>query len=263
MNFKKRVNGSWTDTPHYIHNTSTDTLTTLPADIYVNDTTATVGLKGNMSQTGTPTPQNPIQPSECGDLETVGEKAGQYKIPISSASTTTPVYLGEVESTRRIRKKVLDGTETTWTSTIVQGRMNFNWKTGSQNPTGAYVLCTHYKSEYAVREGVCFITSNNVSFIDSRFQSLDDFKNFLADEYAAGHPVTVWYVDANPPTGVVNEPIRKIGDYADTVSGITIPTIAGANTLSVGTTLQPSEVTVNYKGWHTGAVHERDSGQWQ
>jgi len=55
----------------------------------------------------------------------------------------------------------------------------------------------------------------------------------------------------------------KIGDYADEVSGISIPTIAGANTLSVGTTLQPSEITVNYKGWHPVAdVHERDSGQW-
>lgn len=40
----------WFDLNHYIHNTSTDTLTTLPADIYANDTTATVGLKGNTSQ---------------------------------------------------------------------------------------------------------------------------------------------------------------------------------------------------------------------
>ena len=54
----------------------------------------------------------------------------------------------------------------------------------------------------------------------------------------------------------------KIGDYADTVSGITIPVTAGANTILVSTTVQPSEVTVNYKGWHTGAVHERESGQW-
>lgn len=40
----------WHDTPHYIHNTSTDTITTLPADIYPTDTTATVGLKGQASQ---------------------------------------------------------------------------------------------------------------------------------------------------------------------------------------------------------------------
>lgn len=210
---------TWHDTPHYIHNTSTDTLTT-PADIYANDTTATVGLKGNMTQTGTPTPTTPIQPQETGDmsdnltqnqkitstrynvtivnnplvaalksieadvtytlswkyqsnatdtsisnqirlynqgttnLKTInngdsfsltseqisalfqlicyfgsnntdgymdefmlveGSKAkdyepyGQYKIPILSNSTTTPIYLGEVQSTRRIKKLVLTG----------------------------------------------------------------------------------------------------------------------------------------------------------
>ena len=67
MDFKKRVNGSWTDTPNYIHNTFTDTITTLPTDIYTNDTTATVGLKGNMEQSSTPTPDNPIQPQETGE----------------------------------------------------------------------------------------------------------------------------------------------------------------------------------------------------
>lgn len=366
MNFKKRVNGSWTDTPHYIHNTSTDTITTLPADLYADGTDATVTIYGNMAQTSTPTPDNPIQPQECGErtgnlwdedytgisntitykpiyvgdgnytlsssipngdggvknlfllagnvssgassasngvasniLRTVTAIDGYvtiafrssasgapyspanydtmlntgstalpyepygYKIPILSNSQTTNVYLGEVQTTRNIIKKVLDGTETTWTSGTTQGRMAFYWKTGTQNPTGAYVICTHYKAEYIAREGVCFITSNNVAFIDSNFQSIDDFKNFLADEYEAGHPVTVWYVNVTPMTRIVNEPIRKIGDYADTVSGIIIPTIAGANTLSVGTALQPSEVTVNYKGWHpVSAVHERENGTW-
>lgn len=50
MNFKKRVNGSWTDAPHYIHNTATDTIATLPTMLYPTGTTATVGLKGNTSQ---------------------------------------------------------------------------------------------------------------------------------------------------------------------------------------------------------------------
>ena len=67
MNFKKRVNGSWANTPHYIHNTSTDTITTLPAVLYGDGTNATVGLKGNMQQTGTPTPQNPVMPQGTGE----------------------------------------------------------------------------------------------------------------------------------------------------------------------------------------------------
>ena len=68
-------------------------------------------ISGNTVQSGTPTPDNPIMPQGCGDLETVGAKAGQYKIPISSANTTTLVYLGEVETERRIRKMVLTGQE--------------------------------------------------------------------------------------------------------------------------------------------------------
>ncbi|OQC35621.1 MAG: hypothetical protein BWX63_02317 [Bacteroidetes bacterium ADurb.Bin041] len=259
------------DTPHYIHNTSTDTITTLPAVLYPNDTTVTVGLKGNMSQTGTPTPDNPIQPQECGDLETEGTKAGQYKIPISSANTTTPVYLGEVETTRRIEKLVLTGEE--------------NWKKSSAYAGSFYAAiitrlisegysayCSHLTftilSQYT-KGKFCFngdVTYKNCNLWFNQFDSsttVEDFKSYLAAQYVAGTPVTVWYILATETTGIVNEPLRKIGDYADEVSGITIPTIAGANTLSVDTTLQPSEVSVNYKGWHPVAdVHERDSGAW-
>lgn len=59
----------WHDTPHYIHNTSTDTLTTLPAVLYPNDTTATVGLKGNMEQSGTGTTTVPSKNVTVSNLE--------------------------------------------------------------------------------------------------------------------------------------------------------------------------------------------------
>lgn len=78
----------WHDTPHYIMGTSTDTITT-PADIYANDTIATVGLKGQMSQTGTPTPTNPIQPSECGErTANLFDKYGNYFVGINSNNYT-------------------------------------------------------------------------------------------------------------------------------------------------------------------------------
>ena len=60
----------WHDIPHYIHKTSTDTLTTLPADIYANDTTATVGVKGQMEQTGTGTTTIPSKSVVVQSLET-------------------------------------------------------------------------------------------------------------------------------------------------------------------------------------------------
>lgn len=390
----------WHDTPHYIMGTSTDTITTLPADLYADGNSATVGISGNMVQSGTPTPDNPIMPQSCGErtaqlwdisswdgakaqrgtlervtngykltatsndaytitygsgiysysviggneytiswtvdnpliygivyiftgtsvadtpLTTAVAASGSktftvpsghnyvafrlgvssigneitytnimlntgsealpyepygYKIPISSASTTTPVYLGEVETTRRIKKYVFDGTE--------------NWAKGDYPPSGSYqfgipksvyfpdakstisngeTFCTHFINRQ-IAGGIAWGINFNIYMLISDLPedaTADDFKAFLAAQYAAGKPVTIWYVLATPTTGIVNEPIRKIGDYADEVSGITIPTIAGANAVDVLTTLKPSEVSVNYKGWHTGAVHERDSGQW-
>ena len=258
MDFKKRVNGSWTDTPNYIMGTSTDTITTLPAELYLNDTTAMVGLEGNTVQNGIPTPDNPVMPQETGELETTGEKAGQYKIPISSANTTTNIYLGEVQTTRQIKKLVLTGKETFFRD---KERAN-SWRFYS-NPlvSGNYNLsiCSHFV--YIGTSGVN--NTDNIGFSlfsASQFvcrcpksvaNTVNEFKVWLANQYANGTPITVWYVLKEPETAVVNEPLRKIGDYADEVSGITIPTIVGGDTIDVDTTLKPSEVSVNYKGWHS------------
>ena len=269
MDFKKRVNSSWVDTPNYIHNTFTDTITTLPADIYPTGTTATVGLKGNMEQNGTPTPDNPIQPQETGDLETVGVKAGQYKIPISSANTTTNIYLGEVETTRRIRKLVLTGTNSDGIiNATAQGIIYITPLPTLKNVRNAY--CTHYEyvdqNQGSSMPNNSFTTSGGAGsslWFKTEYTTATDFKAHLAAQYAAGTPVTVWYVLANEETGIVNEPLRKIGDYADEVSGITIPTIAGTNTIDVETTLKPSEVSVNYKGWHpVSALHRFNGSSW-
>lgn len=382
MDFKKRVNGSWTDTPNYIYNTFTDTITTLPADIYPTGTTATVDLKGNMEQNGTPTPDSPITPSECGDLETVGVKAGQYKIPISLGgnnlfsgefsqfdnvggtgniytyfyipadftltliakdthtipdktflgitknggqssggftwvipqrknvtegdiftvksltsgyhyvsmyqkkasvlswimehyyvmlnlgSTALPyepyvqptlsnIYLGEVETTRKIKKLVLDGTEN-WS--VDSEYLYMSIATFGIGRPYSSVICTHAQHSTINNTGkALFMKISDFSPISS----VTDFKTYLQQQYAAGTPVIIWYVLAEPTTGIVNEPLRKIGDYADTVSGITIPTIAGTNTIDVDTTLKPSEVSVNYKGWHpVSALHRFNGTSW-
>ena len=273
MDFKKRVNGSWTDTPNYIMGTSTDTITTLPADLYLNDTTATVGLKGNMEQSSTPTPDNPVMPQETGDLETVGDKAGQYKIPISSANTTTPIYLGEVETTRKIRKLVLTGSEIWYLYSTGDTHQFYtqDMRLGSVALSSTYSTIAPYGMTANNRKGNygCYPVSNGDEIAFQMYGSKADFptqaewKSYLAAQYANGTPVTIWYVLAEPTTGIVNEPLRKIGDYADTVSGITIPTITGVNTIDVETTLKPSEVSVNYKGWHSiQSLHRFNGGSW-
>lgn len=384
MAYSKKYNGSTWEHSLRKLNTSTDTITTLPAVLYPTGTTATVGLKGNTTQSGTPTPDNPIMPQGTGErtgnlyninahdvnngyvnnaqlsqdgateiwgsaeiseyIPISGDTAYTfngigsynspcyglydenkqligayryngaqiikftspnnaryfrfthikratrammvegvyttstmpdyepygYKIPISSANTTTPVYLGEVETTRKIKKLVLDGTENWSLATDFTFRITIN---GYLRNEDNIPICTHYRCIAPVNKtadlsdgDAAFLVSssgNNYFYIsDYNYTTAADFKSYLAAQYAAGTPVTVWYVLATPTTGIVNEPLMKIGNYADTVSGISIPTITGKDTFDVGTTLKPSEISLSYTDWRDASVQEWDGGQW-
>lgn len=83
------------------------------------------------------------------------------------------------------------------------------------------------------------------------FETLSDFKSYLAAQYAAGTPVTIWYVLAEPETGIVNEPLMKIGDYADTIDGaqaaVQIPTVAGTTVIDYDGEPKPSEMYIKYR----------------
>ena len=176
--------------------------------------------------------------------------------------TTTPVYLGEVQTTRRIKKLVLDGTE--------------NWQ---EHPNYAYAdrfllqksgftyaniagYSTHFEVNANLEDRYPLMTYNNgeqivVNYTQKGTTTLTQFKQWLQDEYANGTPVTIYYVLKTAETGIVNEPLCKIGDYADTVSGISIPTITGKDTVDVETALKPSEVELTYTGWHDATVKEK------
>jgi hypothetical protein len=220
-------------------------------------------ISGNTVQNGTPTPDSPIIPQGTGDLETSGAKAGQYKIPISSASTTTPVYLGEVETTRKIKKLVLTGEEngTIYSTATSRKGIEIAGITGIIGGTAdiaILAICTHYQPN--TRTALYRNTYNGISntyqndriiFYDVSCQTVEAFQQFCAQQYAAGTPVTVWYVLATEETAVVNEPLMKIGDYADTLShaqaGVSIPTANGSTTLDVETAVKPSEIYIKYK----------------
>jgi hypothetical protein len=184
-----------------------------------------------------------------------------YKLAPTVNGTEYTIYLGQVPTTRRIKKRVLTGEEDWDPSTQGEpGRYNYFMIKKFTIALLGKVFCTHYVSpdeNISVNntiEGCKIQTSSQFSTIliirppEWRTWSVDDFKAYLAAQYANGTPVTVWYVIAEPETGIVNEPLMKIGDYADTVSmaqaGVTIPTVAGTNTLTVGTTVHPSEVSI-------------------
>lgn len=255
MSIKKYTSGSWTPACRK-YGTETDIITTFPATIIGDGTPITsYTIKGNMEQNGTPTPSSPIYPSECGDLVTSGEHAGQYKLPLTLSSTTTDIYLGEVQSTRRVKKMVLTGEENWRTAMELTARIFYI--PNSQIPNNR-ILCTHY----AVRDwGETKEQDNsvNVSYTYApqsinvhmdMYTTVSDFKAYLTSQYTAGTPVTVWYVLANPTTGIVNEPLRKIGDYVDSVSGTGLATSGAVQEFDVGTALKPSEVDMTYHGWH-------------
>lgn len=386
VSIKKHNGTTWDDAKVRKLTTSTDTITTLPADIYADGNNATVGLKGNMSQSGTPAPDSPIMPEGTGERtgnlfdeaatdtsngyidgaylvstgsptsssayfvsEYISVTSGMsytlrysnralnspsyclydstknyvdgyrynnvnpitftipdgvsfirfsapknnkgdimlnlgstalpyapygYFLPITSAGQTTPVYLGEVESTRSVRRLVLTGGED-WFTYSADYPSHFITYAISNRRRGITPYCTHYvgstvtdysglrNAQISVNTSPSSDERPRTTICDNRFLTIDDFKSYLAQQYAADTPVTVWYVLAEPTTGIVNEPVRKIGNYADTVSGIIIPTITGADSFDVETTLKPSEVSLGYTGWHDAEVKEWDGSQWQ
>jgi hypothetical protein len=165
-----------------------------------------------------------------------------YKLPVTTTNGTEyPIYLGQVPTTRRIKKLVLTGEETSWGTVssdyyavAITNAFPWNW-----------CVCTH------CAYGDIFNGNVNTQLWIKRsafpdYPTLTDFKSFLAQQYANGTPVTIWYVLAEPETGIVNEPIHRIGEYADTISmaqaGVTIPTVSGENVLTVPTEVPPSEI---------------------
>ena len=68
MSIKKCVNGSFVNDFYKEYGTDTDTITSLPKTIIGDgQNISAYTIKGNMQQSGTPTPSNPIYPTEVGD----------------------------------------------------------------------------------------------------------------------------------------------------------------------------------------------------
>lgn len=228
-------NGAWLN--HKVTAQSDDGYVTIAYRHYTG-TTSPVDFQTMLNTGSTPLPYEPYG----------------YKIPILSANTTTPVYLGEVETTRRIKKLVLTGQETGWLKNDSIALNNAYYR----NISGYYRyngLCSHYAIVDDVRAETGIYFGGNINFLtllSDEIDTVDKWKTFLQQQYAAGTPVTIWYVLATPETGIVNQPIRKIGNYADTLSkeqaGANIPTNNGSTTVDVDTTVKPSEVYIKYMG---------------
>ena len=186
-----------------------------------------------------------------------------FKLPLTVNGTEYPIYLGQMPTTRRIKKLVLTGGEN-FTKKDINGIRRFITSISPAGANGSVtpLYCSHFIYGYDFVLNHAYFTQpiGTSLFINRKItESITDFKSFLAAEYSAGHPVTIWYVLAEPETAVVNEPLMKIGDYADTISmaqaGVTFTTTAGSNTFTVGATVQPSAVSI------TGNIKPTGYGQ--
>ena len=258
----KKYNGStWENAVVRKYGTASEIITP-PTTIYADGSNITIyTIKGNTVQNDTPTPSNPVPVVGVGELETTGEHSGEYKIPIPNGQQTTNIYLGSTQTVRAIKKLVLDGTES-WD----KGTYAFYY-TINDMYLRSQVICTHFVYYDGSSSSAPISSISTVSGVGSSIwikleehgvTTTEQWKSYLATQYANGTPVTVWYVLATATTGVVNEPLHKIGGYADSLSnGAQIPTTEGANQISIGTTVQPSEFTATYTGWHDASVKEK------
>lgn len=215
-----------------------------------------------------------IRPSDITDfMLNSGSTAKPYepygfKIPISSGQQTTNIYLGSTQTTRMIKKIVLDGTED-WESSPIPSAVNTQRYRMflAETIATSQDLSTHFQwindDSDVVHTRLQLGVNTICLYVDNSIDSVTALKNWLSTQYTNGTPVTVWYVLATAETAAVNEPLMKIGNYADTLSNAaSIPTTEGANSITVDTTVQPSEFTATWTGWHDATVKEWDGSQW-
>lgn len=174
-----------------------------------------------------------------------------YKIPILSNGTTYPIYLSE--PIRKIGDSVDTAPSTGTASRIIKqvvltGQESWNKVSGTHGfytdfvdlsvAVGAnYILCSHYVGSMSGEDGTLRMANNKHEvLIYDDYASAADFQTFLQQQYAAGTPVTVWYVLATAQTESFTAP--------------TLPTSGTAQSFDVDTTLKPSEVSLTYHGWH-------------
>lgn len=178
-----------------------------------------------------------------------------YVLPIKTGSTTTPVYLGNVQSTRKIKKLVLTGNEECYQYDYQNTKGAYVYNVLNTNYSRANGVCSHYPVSRIQTGNSLWIGVNNnslyfVGIMDILgISTVAAFKTYLAQQYSAGTPVTVWYVLAEPTTTTLNEPLRKIGTYSDSVSGTNLSVTAHSpTTIDVDTSLKPSEMDLTYTG---------------
>jgi len=150
-----------------------------------------------------------------------GTATAEMLLKVGDYTDVQEVIAGDV--TRKVGIKVLDGTEN-WMTGTGGVWYNFQGDVGAFNTTS--LICSHY-SYAGPQVNIVNMSQNqfssysngNIAFKSAETTSADDFKVWLADQYAAGTPVIIVYPLATPTT--------------ESVTGQTLQVQAGDNTLEI------------------------------
>lgn len=203
------------------HNGSSRDL--IVANVMINGTVGESYTVSMYVETNDPTTMDGIK------VRDIMLNSGSTPLPYSPyLNKTTPIYLGEVPTIRRIKKLVLTGEE--------------NWKLWAMSSSSeterfyinvsgvGYIrgICSHFQFAEDSSDIQHFrYGGTNLSELlfwmnKQTASTVDDFKSYLTQQYQNGTPVTVWYVLSEPETGIVNEPLAKIGNYTDELTEISV-----------------------------------------
>ncbi len=169
-----------------------------------------VSATGTVSQSGTPTPTNPIAPTFYTQGDMVLRKVGDYA---DSYDATT----GKI--TRRVGVKVFDGTENFGNPSNNVVSKNKSDIGMSDARDGATILSSRFiSSSYTPSQSIdngFFITSSGaIGFSTSAIgTTAADVNNWLREQYNAGTPVVVYYqlaeaVEETVPTSYCQQAIK-------------------------------------------------------
>lgn len=185
-----------------------------------------------------------------------------FKISISSNGTAlTPIYVSqplylystyadELSSsgavTYNLDTLAFDGTEN-WQ--IFSSTTSFFYCTASRVlVTKSRLINSHGFEINAVSNGSAANQNLFRVYAINDFSTVEDFKQFLITQKAAGTPLTVLYIPATPTTESVTVP--------------EITTTGGEVSIDVDTTVKPSEMSLTYNGKHLNKSKKYNGNNW-
>ena len=289
MSIKKYSSGSWVTVPYRKYETATDTITSLPKTIIGDgQPISAYTIKGNMTQSGTPTPSNPVYPVETGDKTAnlydytkvaigkyidsngVEQTSGSTGHQILNHSDYVPVTAGTMY-VFKIQKEV-------GYSALSNA---FCWFDSSKQ-----LLYRDVRGEIAASEPyieMTYTAPTNAAYLVINFRDTYYNTGMLNTGSTAlpyepfGYKIPI-SLSQNTYNIYITEPLRKSLDGSNvfdtiesngtltrrvdangdalatpTTEQVTVPTLTTTGTaeqFNVLTTLAPSEVSLTYHGWH-------------